>query len=125
MEGTSARVLKFSVMQSLLSAGTSALRVQHVPFVFASLSRRLHPFLFLPTLLLGAEGYHRAPLSYSTTRDPDPPKYARPAAETDQDWLKNAAWLDIGLDYRFRYEYRDDDLRRPPLAPPAERLLPT
>jgi hypothetical protein len=49
---------------------------------------------------------------YSTTRDPDPPKYARHAPDTEIDFLKDAAWLDLGLDYRFRYEYRDDDLRR-------------
>ncbi|MBK8039595.1 MAG: alginate export family protein [Verrucomicrobiaceae bacterium] len=49
---------------------------------------------------------------YSTTRDSDPPKYARHAPDTGIDFLKNAAWLDLGLDYRFRYEYRDDDLRR-------------
>lgn len=67
--------------------------------------------LMLSTSLL-AESYYRAPQSYSTTRDPDPPKYARHAPETGIDLLKNAAWLDLGLDYRFRYEYRDDDLRR-------------
>jgi hypothetical protein len=49
---------------------------------------------------------------YSTTPDPDPPKYTRRAPETGIDFLKNAAWLDIGLDYRFRHEYRDDDIRR-------------
>ncbi|MFM7607023.1 MAG: alginate export family protein, partial [Prosthecobacter sp.] len=26
--------------------------------------------------------------------------------------LKQATWLDLGLDYRFRYEYREDDIRR-------------
>lgn len=56
--------------------------------------------------------FYRAPKSYSTTRDPDPPKYARHAADTGWDALKDAEWLDIGLDYRFRYEYRDDDIRR-------------
>jgi hypothetical protein len=49
---------------------------------------------------------------YSTMRDPDPPKYARHAPDTGIDFLKHAAWLDLGLDYRFRYEYRDDDIRR-------------
>jgi hypothetical protein len=67
--------------------------------------------LILSTSLL-AESFYRAPQSYSTTRDPDPPKYARHAPETGIDSLKNAAWLDLGLDYRFRYEYRDDDIRR-------------
>ncbi len=56
--------------------------------------------------------YYRPPLSYSTTRDPDVPKYARPAPKTDLEFLKGADWLDIGLDYRFRAEYRDDDIRR-------------
>jgi hypothetical protein len=49
---------------------------------------------------------------YGTTRDPDPPKYARHAPDTGLDFFKDAAWLDLGLDYRFRYEYRDDDIRR-------------
>ncbi len=67
-------------------------------------------FVLCPSLL--AENFYRAPQSYSTTRDPDPPKYVRHAQETGIDFLKNAAWLDLGLDYRFRYEYRDDDIRR-------------
>ena len=58
------------------------------------------------------ESYYRAPKSYSTARDPDLPKYASHAPESGWEMLKNADWLDIGLDYRFRYEYRDDDLRR-------------
>ncbi len=61
---------------------------------------------------LNAESFYRAPQSYSTTRDPDPPKYVRHAPETGIDFLRNAAWLDLGLDYRFRHEYRDDDIRR-------------
>jgi hypothetical protein len=56
--------------------------------------------------------FYSAPKSYSTTRDPDLPKYARHAPDAGLDSLKNAAWLDLGLDYRFRYEYRDDDIRR-------------
>lgn len=58
------------------------------------------------------ETYYRAPQSYSTTRDPDVPRYARPASDTGWDALNMADWLDLGLDYRFRYEHRDDDLRR-------------
>ena len=56
--------------------------------------------------------YYKPPQSYSTTRDPDLPKYARHAQETDIDFLRDLSWLDIGLDYRFRAEYRDDDIRR-------------
>jgi hypothetical protein len=70
---------------------------------------RLAPWLILFLFALSPSLFAQG---YSTTRDPDPPKYARHAPDTGIDFLKNAAWLDIGLDYRFRYEYRDDDLRR-------------
>jgi hypothetical protein len=59
------------------------------------------------------KSFYRAPRSYSTTRDPDPPKYVKPAPLTSFDALQSADWLDIGMDYRFRYEYREDDIRRP------------
>lgn len=49
--------------------------------------------------------YYQAPLSYSTTRDPDVPKYAHA--------LDEFPWLDLGIDHRTRFEYRDDDIRRP------------
>lgn len=77
---------------------------------FLVLSRLL--LLFITASAFSAETYYRAPKSYSTTRDPDLPKYARPASEAGVGWLKEAEWLDLGLDYRFRYEYRDDDIRR-------------
>ncbi len=61
--------------------------------------------------------YYRNSLSNSTTRDPDRPKYA---GNFSQSWLSSAggiyrpkelARLDIGLETRLRYEYRDNDLR--------------
>jgi len=56
--------------------------------------------------------YYKPPQSYSTTRDPDVPKYARPGDKLGFESLKDAAWLDFGIDYRLRAEYRDDDIRR-------------
>ncbi|MBL9114193.1 MAG: alginate export family protein [Verrucomicrobiaceae bacterium] len=73
-------------------------------------------FVFVIAASLRADGvrsFYHPPQSYSTTRDPDVPKYARHAPDTDYDLLQHANWLDIGLDYRFRFEYRDDDIRRP------------
>jgi hypothetical protein len=79
------------------------------------------PFYFIALLSASLEAsepekksvsYYKPPQSYSTTRDPDLPKYARHAQETDIDFLRDLSWLDIGLDYRFRAEYRDDDIRR-------------
>lgn len=53
--------------------------------------------------------------SYGTRRETDPPSYVKQANKT---WLKDAGfedlnWLDIGLDYRARFESRDNDFRRP------------
>ncbi len=56
--------------------------------------------------------FFRASDSYSTLPDPDPPRYTRPATETGWEPIADWHWLDIGLDYRFRYEYRDGDIRR-------------
>jgi len=68
-----------------------------------------------PAIATAAEspGYYRAPLSVSTTRDPDPPKYAsRAPVKGPANW-QGPAWLDLGLDHRIRFEYRHDDIRRP------------
>lgn len=57
--------------------------------------------------------FYKPSNSYSTTRDPDVPKYSRPGSTRDIDGWKDLTWLDIGMDYRLRAEYRDDDIRRP------------
>lgn len=51
--------------------------------------------------------------STGTRRESEPPRYVRNLEKTD--WFRGDGldWLDVGLDYRLRYEYRDDDLRRP------------
>lgn len=64
------------------------------------------------TTTYDAVSYYSKPLAYSTTRDPDPPKYVSPATKSPWSFLNQYSWLDAGLDYRFRYEYRDDDIRR-------------
>lgn len=57
--------------------------------------------------------YYRESRSTGTKRETDPPKYVRHAPDTGIGFLKDAAWLDIGLDHRLRAEHRDDDARRP------------
>jgi hypothetical protein len=70
----------------------------------------------LGACVLGAEAlagsYYREADSYSTTRDPDPPRYVGPATQSPASFLNGFKWLDVGLDYRLRYEFRDDDIRR-------------
>ena len=66
-----------------------------------------------------ATSFYRQPLSTSTSRDPDPPKYADRSslpkfAPIDPDHSHHPiTGLDLGLDTRFRFEYRDNDLRQP------------
>lgn len=64
----------------------------------------------LPIIMAGATGVSGAEKiearSYSTRPDPDPPAYVRPQA------VDPAGKVDFGLDYRWRFEARDDDLRR-------------
>lgn len=64
----------------------------------------------LPIIMAGAAGVSGAETiearSYSTRPDPDPPAYVRPQA------VDPSGKVDFGLDYRWRFEARDDDLRR-------------
>ncbi len=60
-------------------------------------------------------GYYLERKSYGTGKETDPPRYVKQANKT---WLKDfdsfldTNWLDLGLEQRFRYEYRDNDFRR-------------
>jgi hypothetical protein len=61
------------------------------------------------------ESYYRAQKSYGTMRETEPPRYVKPLNTTwlkDVDTFAEVDWLDIGLDYRMRYEWRDNDFRR-------------
>lgn len=50
--------------------------------------------------------------SIGTRREPEPPPYVRNIR--DIEWFDTEDdWLDLGVDYRMRYEYRHNDLRRP------------
>lgn len=60
-------------------------------------------------------GYYVERKSYGTGRETEPPRYVRQANKTwlkDYDAFADVDWLDIGLDYRVRYEWRDNDFRR-------------
>lgn len=74
--------------------------------------RKLPPLLclltLLPALTVAAQSFHHDALSYGTQPETDPPRYVRNLGTKG-----GPDWLDLGLDYRLRYELRDDDLRRP------------
>jgi len=50
--------------------------------------------------------------SVGTKRESEPPRYVRTLSKTEWPQLKDLTWLDFGMDYRMRFEYRDKDLRR-------------
>jgi hypothetical protein len=62
-----------------------------------------------------AIGYYVERKSYGTGRETEPPRYVKQLNKTwlkDNDTFADVDWLDIGLDYRVRYEKRDNDFRR-------------
>lgn len=64
---------------------------------------------------LAANGFYVDRRSYGTQKETDPPRYVKQANKT---WLKeydafsDVNWLDLGLEYRARFEHRDNDFRR-------------
>ena len=62
-----------------------------------------------------AATYYVEPGTYGTQRETDPPAYVRNIGDLD--------WLQAGFEYRLRYEYRDDDIRRIPVDSLDEPFL--
>lgn len=69
--------------------------------------------------------YFQRARSYSTHPESDPPRYVRNLAKTEYEAFKDLDWLDVGLDYRVRYELRDGDIRRNRLLTDHPFLLRT
>ena len=64
---------------------------------------------------IAANGYFVDRKSYGTQKETDPPRYVKQSNKTwlkDFDSFENTDWLDLGLEYRVRYEHRDNDFRR-------------
>jgi len=62
-----------------------------------------------------ASGYYVERKSYGTQKETDPPRYVKQANKTwlkDYDAFSDVDWLDLGLEYRMRYEHRNNDFRR-------------
>lgn len=61
-----------------------------------------------------AEDYYRKTLGYRVEPAPDPPVYVRTLNRTQFEQFRDIDWLDVGLDFRTRYEYRENDYRPTP-----------
>ncbi len=72
----------------------------------------------LPDLLLAqpivtfpnSNNYYKEAKSYGTKKDTEPPNYVIPLNTIKG--FEKITWLDVGLDYRLRYEHRVNDFRR-------------
>ncbi|MGH8553657.1 MAG: alginate export family protein, partial [Methylococcales bacterium] len=58
-----------------------------------------------------AEDYYVATRGYRVEPVPDPPDYVYNLSKTQFERFRDVDWLDVGLDFRLRYEYRENDLR--------------
>lgn len=67
--------------------------------------------------------YYVEPRSYRTVPETDPPRYVRNLSKTGIDAFKDINWLDVGLEHRTRYEYRENDFRRTPQEGHDEPVL--
>ncbi|WCL49243.1 alginate export family protein [Leptospira sp. GIMC2001] len=59
-----------------------------------------------------SKNYYVNPRSYGTKRVPQPDEYVKLGSQTGIPGLEDVDWLEMGLDYRTRYEYRENDFRR-------------
>ncbi|MGZ8903560.1 MAG: alginate export family protein, partial [Methylobacter sp.] len=61
--------------------------------------------------LASAEDYYRPTKGYRVEPASDPPPYVRHLSKTQFEQFRDVEWLDVGLDFRTRYEYRENDYR--------------
>ncbi|MGH8558119.1 MAG: alginate export family protein [Methylococcales bacterium] len=61
--------------------------------------------------LANAEDYYVKTRGYRVEPEPDPPSYVRNLSKTQLEQFRDVEWLDVGLDFRLRYEYRENDFR--------------
>ena len=64
--------------------------------------------------LANADDYYRKTLGYRSEPESDPPSYVRNLSKTQFEQFRNVEWLDVGLEHRTRYEYRENDYRPAP-----------
>ncbi len=56
--------------------------------------------------------YYRRSDSYATNPESDPPRYVRRLSDIGVERFKDITWLEVGLEHRTRYEWRNNDVRR-------------
>ena len=77
-----------------------------------------HSLLKISTLALlslsnlaNAEDFYQKTKGYRVEPEPEIPSYVRNLSKTQFEQFRDIEWLDVGLDFRTRYEYRENDYR--------------
>lgn len=79
-------------------------------FKARALRSGLAALLALPGLA-GAEDYYAKTRGYRVEPESYPPAYVRKLSQTHFEQFRDIDWLDVGLDHRLRFEYRENDYR--------------
>ena len=61
--------------------------------------------------LANAEDFYQKTKGYRVEPEPEIPSYVRNLSKTQFEQFRDVEWLDVGLDFRTRYEYRENDYR--------------
>jgi hypothetical protein len=64
-----------------------------------------------PVVAAEEKNYYVKTRGYRVEPYSDPPAYVRNLSKTQFEQFRNVTWLDVGLDFRTRYEYRENDYR--------------
>lgn len=64
-----------------------------------------------PLTSAAAKDYYVKTRGYYAVPGSDPPDYVRNLSKTSLEQFRDVTWLDVGLDFRVRYEYRENDYR--------------
>lgn len=80
-------------------------------FVNTSSTKSVLALLLAMPVLAAAEDYYVKTKGYRVEPEPDPPSYVRNLSKTQFEQFRDVDWLDVGLDFRTRYEYRENDYR--------------
>jgi hypothetical protein len=72
-----------------------------------------------------SKSYYLEAGSYGTKRESDPPVYVQSLSKTNIKAFEKVDYIDFGLDYRSRVEYRHNDIRRSYLTTDTPLLLRT
>lgn len=70
------------------------------------------PAIVPPTNKKVETSYHQRSNSYASNPESDPPRYVRRLSEIGIAKFNEITWLEVGLEHRTRYEWRNNDVRR-------------